>query len=57
LKAQPDLAFELIEVLEGHGSLTILYRNHRGQRVAETFEFGPDDKVVRGFACYAPLAR
>jgi hypothetical protein len=53
LKAQPNLKFELIEVLTGYESLTIHYRNHRGQGVAETVEFGTDGKVVRSFACYA----
>lgn len=53
LAAQPQLKFELIDVLTGFASLTILYRNHRGQSAAETFEFGPGGKVVRSFACYA----
>lgn len=52
LASQPDLKFELVEVLVGHECLTIRYRNHRGQPVAETFEFGPDGKAVRSFACY-----
>ncbi len=53
LDAQPELAFELVDVLAGHDCLTINYRNHRRQRVAETLEFAPDGKVVRAFACYA----
>jgi hypothetical protein len=53
LAQQGDLKFELFDVLIGHACLTILYRNHRGQRAAETFEFGPDGKVVRSCACYA----
>lgn len=53
LAARPDLKFELVEVLAGHQCLTIRYRNHRGQSAAETFEFSPDGKVVRSFACYA----
>jgi len=52
LAARPDLKFELLEVLTGYQCLTIRYRNHRGQSAAETFEFGPDGKVVRSFACY-----
>lgn len=52
LDAQPALRFELLQVLTGHGCLTIRYSNHRGQAAAETFEFGPDGKVVRSFACY-----
>ena len=52
LAAQPDLRFELIDLLAGHECMTILYRNHRGQSAAETFEFGPAGTVVRSFACY-----
>ena len=52
LAAQPELKFTLLNVLVGHDCLTILYRNHRGQRAAETFEFGTDGKVLRSFACY-----
>lgn len=52
LARQPDLRFEFEEVLVGHQCLTILYRNHRGQRVAETVEFGSDRKVIRSAACY-----
>jgi ketosteroid isomerase-like protein len=54
LEAQPALRFERLELLLGHDGLTLLYRNHRGQTVAETFEFGSDGKVVRACACYAP---
>lgn len=53
LQAQPNLRFELIRVLRGHECLTIYYRNHRSQSVAETVEFGPTGKVARAFACYA----
>lgn len=56
LAAQPDLKFELIDTLVGHSCLTILYRNHRGQSAAETFEFGADGKVIRSYACYSSLA-
>ena len=54
LAAQPELKFQLERVLVGHETLTLQYANHRGQRVAETFEFGPDQKVVRASACYDP---
>ena len=53
LKAFPDLKFELETVLMGHDSLTILYRNHLHQRVAEMVEFGPAGKVVQSIACYS----
>jgi ketosteroid isomerase-like protein len=52
LKAQPDLKFDLVDMRMGHECLTILYRNHRGQQGAETFEFETGGKVVRSFACY-----
>jgi hypothetical protein len=53
LDANPDLRFEFESVLSGWGALTILYRNHRQQRVAETVEFNTADKVVRSIACYS----
>lgn len=53
LDAEPNLAFELVDVLVGHDCLTINYRNHRKQRAAETFEFATDGTVVRSYACYA----
>jgi hypothetical protein len=52
LATQPNLRFVLTNVLVGHDCLTILYRNHRDQAVAETLEFGDDGRVVRAFACY-----
>lgn len=54
LAAQPTLQFTLDRILVGYETLTIQYANHRGQAVAETFEFGPDGKVVRASACYDP---
>ena len=51
--ATPLLKFEFETVLMGHESLTILYRNHVHQRVAETVEFGPSGKVVQSVACYS----
>jgi len=55
LAAQPDLAFDLIDVYAGHHALTLNYRNHRGNLVAETCEFNDKGAIVRSFACY--LAR
>ena len=52
LEANPDLLFELDTVLAGFEALTILYRNHRRQQVAETVEFDGAGTVVRSFACY-----
>ncbi|MDE2363355.1 MAG: nuclear transport factor 2 family protein [Hyphomicrobiales bacterium] len=56
LAINTDLKFELVGVLEGFEGLTVLYRNHRGQAVAETVEFDRAGKVVRSCACYAPAA-
>jgi ketosteroid isomerase-like protein len=53
LTIQPNLAFDFTDVRFGHGCLTILYRNHRAQQAAETFEFGADGQVVRSFACFS----
>jgi ketosteroid isomerase-like protein len=50
----PDLHFTLEEVFTSAGGLTILYRNERGQQVAESLVFGDDGLVVLGFAAYAP---
>jgi ketosteroid isomerase-like protein len=47
----PNLHFEFEDLRVGHECLTILYRNHRGQNAAETFELS-NGKVVRSFACY-----
>jgi len=44
--------FELDRVLVGDDCVTILYWNHRGQTVAETFEFGAADLIARSYACY-----
>jgi len=52
LEGIANLHFDLQAVLTGADCLTILYRNQRGQQVAETVEFNPAGKVVRSFACY-----
>ena len=52
LDANPDLHFTFDAVLAGYDCLTVLYRNHRQQAVAETVEFDATGKVVRSFACY-----
>ena len=55
LDRSPDLQFELETILLGSGAITLLYRNHRGQRVAETCEFDQAGRVIRSVACYASL--
>lgn len=48
------LHFELIEVFATVSGATVLYRNHRGQRVTETFLWNADGKVVRTVVAHAP---
>jgi ketosteroid isomerase-like protein len=50
----PDLHFTLEETFATVGGLTILYRNQRGQQVAESLLFGDDGLVVFGMGAYAP---
>jgi ketosteroid isomerase-like protein len=52
LAALPDLKFTLVATLVGDEALTILYTNQRGQRVAETCEFGAAGQVTRSYGCY-----
>ncbi len=53
LALSPDLHFELISILPGVGSVTLYYRNHRSQLVAEVFHFNAEGKVERAFAHYS----
>jgi ketosteroid isomerase-like protein len=48
-----DLRFELDRVYVGSDSLTIAYRNQRGQNAAETFVFNAEGLVVESIATYA----
>ena len=52
LERSPDLHFELQAVLTGAESVTLDYRNHRGQMVAEVFYFAADGKVQKAAAHY-----
>ena len=55
----PDLHFTLEETFESVGGLTMLYRNQRGQQVAETVVFGEGADaglVIFSVAAYAALA-
>ncbi len=49
----PELRFELITTLIGVNSITLYYQGARGM-AAEVFHFGPDNKVIRAYAHYAP---
>ncbi|MFA5883376.1 MAG: nuclear transport factor 2 family protein [Acidimicrobiia bacterium] len=48
----PDLRFELVEAMPTVDGVTILYRNHRGQLVAETVLWGPDGLVHTAVVAY-----
>jgi SnoaL-like domain len=58
LRPDSTLRFNLVQVLAGFQSLTIIYdaslpAGLGTKRAAETFEFGPTGKIVRSMACYA----
>lgn len=50
----PDLHFTLEQTFATVGGMTILYRNQRGQQVAESLVFGDDGLVVFSMGAYAP---
>lgn len=51
LTKYPTLHFELLHVLRGVDSVTLVYLGVRGLS-AEVFHFGPSGKVVKAFAHY-----
>ena len=52
LDAAQELHFEIRHVLVGGDAITILYRNHRGQEVAETLVFDDQRKVIQGIVTH-----
>ena len=56
LAANPDLHFELEAVLTAVDGCTILYRNHRGQLVAESLYLNEAGLVTRAAVAYGPTA-
>jgi ketosteroid isomerase-like protein len=56
LAANPDLHFELESVLTAVDGCTILYRNHRGQQVAESLFWNEAGLVTRAAVAYGPTA-
>jgi hypothetical protein len=56
LAGSPPLHFELDFVTCGVASITLVYRNHRGQRATEVLFFNEQRQVIRGVAHYAPAA-
>lgn len=55
LAAAPALHFELEEAFPTVDGVSILYRNHRDQRVVETVVFGPSGLVELAVVAYAGL--
>jgi ketosteroid isomerase-like protein len=52
LGEHPDLHFELLDVQLGAGCLLVHYRNQAGRSASELEVFGPDGRIVRGYALY-----
>lgn len=55
LRASPHLRFELDSTLTSAGGGTILYRNHRGELVAETVIFDVDGLVKNSIVSYKQI--
>jgi hypothetical protein len=53
LMKNPQLRFEFSQLLLGVKGLTLYYKNARGGRTAEYFEFNSDMKVVKVISCYS----
>jgi ketosteroid isomerase-like protein len=51
----PDLHFDLVDVLATVDGVTIVYRNQRGQLVAETLLLRPDGLVWWAVASYSAV--
>lgn len=56
LEVMTDLHFELVEAMPTVDGVTILYRNHRGQLVAETVLWGDDGLVHTAIVGYGATA-
>ena len=56
LAANPDLHFDLEAVLTAVDGCTILYRNQRGQQVAESLFWNDAGLVTRAAVAYGPPA-
>jgi ketosteroid isomerase-like protein len=50
--ANPGLRFELVEVLEGPGTMTVVYRRENGVLVADCSELDSSGRITRMIACY-----
>ena len=56
LAANPDLHFDLEAVLTAVDGCTILYRNQRGQQVAESLYWNDAGLVTQAAVAYGPTA-
>lgn len=54
LEAMPDLHFDLVEAMPTVAGVTILYRNHRAQLVAETVLWNDAGLVHTAVVSYGP---
>ncbi|HEX5100152.1 MAG TPA: nuclear transport factor 2 family protein [Polyangiaceae bacterium] len=56
LEKNPDLRFELVDVMWGISSVVLYYKNQRGSMTGEVLEIGPSGLAVRVLANYgAPI--
>lgn len=53
LEAYPELRFELMDVLRGHSSVVLYYKNQKGTKTAEFMELDGAGKVTRVVANYS----
>jgi len=57
LKAYPQLAFELLEVICGLSSVVLYYVNQEGTKTGEYMELDANQKIVRVVANYSSTRR
>ena len=55
LNKQPQLRFELLDVLAGVDSVAVVYRNHRSQRVVEVMHLNERGQVYRAIVHYTDI--
>jgi ketosteroid isomerase-like protein len=52
LAANPNLTFELLDVMRGISSVVLYYINHKGTKTGEFMEFDANQQIVRVVANY-----
>jgi len=56
LESNPDLHFELVDIMWGISSVVLYYKNQRGSMTGEVLELGPNGLALRVLANYnAPI--